>query len=118
MAAKGKAPQVKLPRTIAQLEAELERRTAERDDALAREAAVAAERDEALAQQTATAEVLGVINTSPGELGPVFDAILEKAVHLCEAAFGHFQAYDGETMRVAAKYSKVPEYFAGMLEPY
>ncbi|HET9847187.1 MAG TPA: histidine kinase, partial [Candidatus Dormibacteraeota bacterium] len=85
-----------LQRQLADAQRRLEERTAERDEALAREAA--------------TAEVLGVINSSPGNLAPVFDAMLEKAMRLCDAAFGTLASFDGSTLRTAAMRGVPPEY--------
>jgi two-component system, NtrC family, sensor kinase len=58
---------------------------------------------ESLQQQTATSEVLGVISSSPGELEPVFQAMLENATRICEAKFGTLFRFDGNMFHVAAQ---------------
>jgi two-component system, NtrC family, sensor kinase len=63
---------------------------------------------EALEQQTATSEVLSVISSSAGELQPVFDTMLAKAVELCEASFGALWLIDGEGYRTAALHGDLP----------
>jgi len=57
---------------------------------------------ESLEQQTATSEVLKVISSSPGELEPVFQAMLQNAVRICGAKFGQMYSYDGEQFLNAA----------------
>jgi GAF domain-containing protein len=63
---------------------------------------------EALEQQTATSEVLRVISSSPGELEPVFQAMLENAVRICEAKFGTMYRYDGDMFRPTAVLNAPP----------
>ena len=71
---------------------------------------------EALEQQTATAEVVQVINSSPGDLGPVFEAMLEKAIRLCGGIQGALWTLDEERAKVAASYGNTPEFVALLRE--
>ena len=65
---------------------------------------------ELLQQQTATADVLKIISSSPGELDPVFNAMLEHAVRICDAGFGGLWLYDGNAFQAGALYHVPPEF--------
>jgi GAF domain-containing protein/anti-sigma regulatory factor (Ser/Thr protein kinase) len=84
-------------------ETEVARLTRERDEALE-------QLSEALEQQTATSEVLRIISSSPGELEPVFQAMLENAVRICEASFGHLQLHENGLFRMGAMYNLPPAF--------
>src|SRR5215467_4861291 len=92
---KAKARISNRPNSLSELKKQLEARTREL-------AEVRGHLFEALEQQTATSGVLRAITGSPGNLKPVFEAILTNARRLCEAKFGHLLIYDGERFRVAA----------------
>jgi len=70
------------------------------------------ELSEAREQQTATSEVLRVISSSPGELGPVFEAMLANAVRLCEAKFGDLYLYKDNQLHMVAAHNVPPAYAA------
>ena len=65
---------------------------------------------EALEQQTATAEVLGIISRSPGNLEPIFSMMLENAVRICDAKFGTIHRWDGETLHLLATFNAPPAF--------
>ena len=63
---------------------------------------------ESLEQQTATSEVLQVISSSPGDLEPVFAAMLEKAARICDAAFGNIFRCDGDALHLVGTHNTPP----------
>ena len=65
---------------------------------------------ESLQEQTATSEVLQVISSSPGDLGPVFATMLESAVRVCDAKFGTLYLHEEGGLRLVAAH-EVPEFF-------
>jgi two-component system, NtrC family, sensor kinase len=70
--------------------------------------------DASIAQQAATAEVMQLINASPSDLGPVFNAIVDKAMHLCDAGFGGLWVVDGDMARARAT-RNLPEAYSEFL---
>ncbi len=77
----------------------------------------ARELNELREQQAATAEVLRIISSSPGELQPVFEAILSNAMRICEAQFGHLLLYEDQKFRAAALHNAPPAYARLWNEP-
>ena len=67
--------------------------------------------EESLQQQTATSEVLQIISSSPSDLAPVFEKILENATRVCGAEFGSMNLVEGDSLRQAALYN-APAAFA------
>jgi PAS domain S-box-containing protein len=65
---------------------------------------------ESLEQQTATSEVLRVVSASPGDMKPVFEAMLANALRICEAKFGHILLYDGERYHASHLHDVPPSY--------
>jgi hypothetical protein len=67
-----------------------------------------ADLSESLEQQTATSEVLLVVSSSPGDLEPLFAAMLEKAARICDASFGNIFRWDGDALHILGTHNTPP----------
>jgi GAF domain-containing protein len=65
---------------------------------------------ESLEQQTATSDVLQIISSSPGQLEPVFETMLQNAIRICEAKFGTMYLREGDTFRAVALHNAPPAF--------
>jgi class 3 adenylate cyclase len=99
----GKAAKTQRPRTLKRRNAAKVGREAPAIGTTERIALLEHRLNEALEHQTATSDVLGVISSSPGELKPVFEAILESATRICTAKFANLFLYADNSFRIAAQ---------------
>src|SRR6266700_1466286 len=72
------------------------------------------ELSESLERETATFQVLGIISSSPSDLGPLFETILANATRLCEASYGNLFLCEGDAIRLVAVHGAVPEAYAAV----
>ena len=99
----GKAGKTQRPKTLRRCNAPKVGRKPHTADASEKIALLEHRLNEALEQQTATSDVLRVISSSPGELKPVFEAILESATRICTAKFANLFLYADNSFRIAAQ---------------
>jgi hypothetical protein len=105
--ATAQAPQTSDKKKIALLTRQL-------NDALAQQTATSRELSESLEREKATSEVLGIISSSPSDLGPMFETMLANATRRCEASYGALWLCEGDAFRCVAIHGALPEPFAAV----